>query len=300
MRAIQFSQYGGPEVLTLVSTAREPAAGPGQLRIRVRATAVNPFDYKLRSGMLARGETLAAPMIPGLEAAGVVDQLGDGVSGVAIGDEVFGLGSATYAEFAVLRAWAPKPAGFSFEQAAALGVAGETSIRALGLLSLQPGQTVLIHGAAGAVGQAAVQVAGTSGLRVIGTASEVNHDLLRTLGAEPVTYGDGLVARVRAAAPGGVDGVIDTAGSQLEDLLVLVASPEMVVTIANYAAAERGARFTGGGAGASAALARVSELATAGQFEVRVAHSYDLADAPAAHEASQARRSGGKLVLTVS
>ncbi len=206
MRAIQFSQYGDPEVLTLVTTAEEPAAGPGQVRIRVRATAVNPFDHKVRSGMLARGEALAAPMILGLEAAGVVDQLGDGVSGVAIGDEVFGLGSATYAEFAVLRAWAPKPAGFSFEQAAALGVAGETSIRALGLLSLQPGQTVLIHGAAGAVGQAAVQVARTNRLHVIGTASEVNHDLLRTLGAEPVTYSDGLVARVRAVAPGGVDG----------------------------------------------------------------------------------------------
>lgn len=299
MRAIQFTQYGGPEVLTAVGDAPEPTAGAGEVRIRVHATAVNPFDYKVRSGMMARGAALAEPTIPGLEASGVVDQVGEGVTGVAEGDEVFGLGSATYAEFAVLRTWARKPAELSFAQATALAVSGETAVRSLGVLGLDAGRTVLVHGAAGAVGQAVVQVARASGLRVIGTASEANHDWLRDLGAEPVTYGEGLAERVRALAPLGVDGVVDTAGSQLDDLLALVASPDRVVTIANYTAAERGARFSGGGGDTAGNLARAAELAASGQLEVRVARAYDLTEAADAHRLSESRRAGGKIVLTV-
>ena len=298
MRAVDFHGYGGPEVLH-VEDLPEPHAGPGQVRIRVRAVGVNPFDAKQRSGMIARTAPLTGPVVPGVEAAGVVDELGEGVTGVAVGDAVFGLGSATYAEHAVLRAWAATPASFSPERAAALAVAGETAVRALGVLGLPSGRTVLIHGAAGAVGQAAVQVARADGLRVIGTASERNHDWLRELGAEPVSYGDGLVDRVRRLSPGGVNGVLDTAGSQLDDLLVLVASPEQVVTIANYAAAQGGARFTGGGGDPSAALARVAELAASGRLAVRVARTYDLGEAAAAHEFSESRHSGGKIVLTV-
>lgn len=299
MRAIQFSSYGDPDVLRLAD-APEPTAGPGQVRVRVRAAAVNPYDYKLRSGSTAGGTALPEPVIPGLEAAGVVDQVGPGVSGVEIGDEVFGLGSHTYADHAVLRAWAPKPAGFSFAEAAGLAVAGETASRALGLLDLRPGQTLLVHGAAGGVGQAAVQLAREAGLRVIGTASEPNHDLLRGLGAEPVTYGDGLPGRVAALSPAGVDGVFDTQGSQLDDLLTIAGSPERVVTIANYTAAEHGVRFTGGGGDAASALARVAELAGTGRLGVRVAATFDLAEAPAAHRLSESRRANGKVVLLVS
>jgi NADPH:quinone reductase-like Zn-dependent oxidoreductase len=299
MRAVEFSEYGGPEVLREADVP-EPQAGPGQVRIRVRASGVNPFDHKRRSGMMARGEPLAAPVVPGLEAAGVVDQVGDGVAGVRIGEEVFGLGSSTYAEYAVLRAWAPKPDGLSLEQAATLGVAGETAVRALGQLGLREGQTLLVHGAAGGVGQAAVQVGLADGLRVIATASERNHALLRELGAEPVDYGDGLADRVRALAPDGVDGVLDTAGSQLDDLLASVARPEQVVTIANYTAAGRGARFTGGGGDAAAALARVGELAAAGRLVVRIAASFPLEEAANAHRLSESRHSGGRIILTVS
>lgn len=299
MRAIQFDSYGPPDVLH-VAEVPEPTAGPGQVRIRVHAAGVNPFDYKLRSGMMARGAALETATIPGLEAAGVVDQVGEGVTGVKLGDAVFGLGAATYAEFAVLRAWALKPAEISFEQAAALAVAGETATRMLAALGLETGRTVLVHGAAGGVGQAAVQLALEAGLSVIGTASETNHAWLRQLGAEPVTYGDGLPGRVAALAPKGVDGVLDTAGSQLDDLLAVVASPDQVVTIANYTAAERGVRFTGGGGDASATLARIAELAASGRFAVRVARTYDLGQAPAAHELSESRRSGGKIVLSVS
>ena len=299
MRAIQFSTYGAPDVLHLADVP-EPRPGAGQLRITVRTVGVNPYDCKVRSGVMARGSALAAPVVPGLEAAGVVDRLGDGVTGVALGDEVFGLGAATYAELAVLRAWAPKPAGIGFEQAAALAVAGETASRMLTELAPQPGRTVLVHGAAGGVGQAAVQLARVAGLRVIGTASAGNHDWLRALGAEPVTYGEGLPARVAALVPAGVDAVLDTAGSQLDDLLALVASPDRVVTIANYTAAERGVRFTGGGGDAAAALARIAELAGSGRFAIRVAGAFPLAEASAAHELSESRRSAGKVVLSVS
>lgn len=298
MQAVVFEEYGGPEVLHL-SEVDAPQAGPGRVRIRVMAATVNPFDYKQRSGSMARGAALDAPIVPGLDASGVVDQLGEGVSGVAVGDEVFGIGNAAYAEHAVLRAWAPKPAGLGWGEAAGLGVAGETSIRGLSALGLQPGQTLLVHGAAGGVGQVAVQVAVADGLRVIGTASEPNHDLLRSLGAEPTTYGDGLVERVAALAPDGVDGVFDTAGSQTDDLIAIAGDPARVVTIAAYGAAEKGARFSGGGGDASAALARIGELAASGELTVRVAGSYPLAEAAAAHAFSESRKADGKLVLTV-
>lgn len=298
MQAVVFEEYGGPEVLHL-SEVDAPQAGPGRVRIRVMAATVNPFDYKQRSGSMARGAALDAPIVPGLDASGVVDQLGEGVSGVAVGDEVFGIGNAAYAEHAVLRAWAPKPAGLGWGEAAGLGVAGETSIRGLGALGLQPGQTLLVHGAAGGVGQVAVQVAVAEGLRVIGTASEPNHDLLRSLGAEPTTYGDGLVERIAALAPDGVDGVFDTAGSQTDDLIAIAGDPARVVTIAAYGAAEKGARFSGGGGDASAALARIGELAASGELTVRVAGSYPLAEAAAAHAFSESRKADGKLVLTV-
>jgi len=299
MRAIQFTQYGGPEVLTLVADAPEPTAGPGRVRILVHATAVNPFDYKVRSGTMAAGKELTDPVILGLEAAGVVDQVGEGVTGVAVGDAVFGLGSATYAEYAVLRAWAPKPERLSFAEAAALANGGETALRVLGLLALEPGQVLLVHGAAGGVGQAIVGLGVVAGLRVIGTASEANHDLLRELGAEPVAYGEGLVSRVDRITHH-VDGIVDAGGTQLDELLAIAGSPDHVVTIANNAARDAGVRFSGGGGDAREALARVSALAAEGRIAVRVARAFDLTEAADAHRLSESRRASGKIVLTVT
>lgn len=298
MRAIQFSEYGGPEVLHLVSDAPEPTAGPGQVRIRVLATAVNPFDFKVRSGAMARGKALTDPVILGLEAAGVVDQVGEGVTDADVGDEVFGLGSATYAEYAVLRAWAPKPESVSFAEAASLANGGETALRVLGLLALEPGQVLLVHGAAGGVGQAIVSLGVAAGLRVIGTASEHNHELLRDLGAEPVTYGDGLVPRVDHLSHD-VAGIIDAAGTQLAELLAIAGTPDHVVSIANYAARDAGVRFSGGGSDAAGALARVSQLAGDGQFRVRIAQAFDLTEASAAHQMSESRKANGKIILLV-
>jgi NADPH:quinone reductase-like Zn-dependent oxidoreductase len=299
MRAVAFESYGPPDVLHL-SDLPEPVPGPAQVRVRVRAAGVNPFDYKQRSGMMARGVPLDHPVVLGLEASGVVDQVGAGVEGVAVGEEVFGLGSGTYAESALLRAWAPKPAGLGWAEAAGLAVAGETSIRVLDLLALEPGQTLLVHGAAGGVGQTAVHLAVADGLRVIATASERNHDLLRRLGAEPVVYGEGLAARVAALAPNGVHGVFDAAGTQLDDLLTIAGTPNHVVTIANYSAAEQGVRFSGGGGDASAALRKVAALAASGRLTVRVAAAFELADAASAHRLSESRHADGKIVLTVN
>lgn len=299
MRAIQFTQYGGPEVLTLVADATEPTAGPGEVRIRVHAAAVNPFDYKVRSGMMAAGKELTGAVVPGLEASGVVDQVGEDVTDTSVGDAVFGLGSSTYAEYAVLRAWAPKPERLSFAEAAAIAVGGETALRVLGLLALEQGQVLLVHGAAGGVGQAIVALGVAAGLRVIGTASEGNHDLLRELGAEPVTYGEGLVTRVDQLTHN-VDGIVDAAGTQLAELLAIAGSPDHVVTIANYGARNAGVRFSGGGSDAKAALRRVSELAAEGKIAVRVAQAFDLTEAAAAHQLSESRRASGKIVLTLT
>lgn len=298
MRAIQFTQFGGPEVLTLVTDAPIPSPGRGHLRIRVRAAGVNPYDDKLRSG--ATRAELTGPVIPGVEASGVVDALGEGVSGVAVGDEVFGLTSGgAAAEYALLRAWAPKPPNLSFAAAAGLAVAGETAVRVLHLLALRPGQVLLVHGASGGVGQAAVQLARNAGLRVIGTAGEANHELLAELGAEPVAYGEGMVQRVAALAPGGVDGVFDTAGTQLADLLA-IAGHERIVTIANYQARAAGVQFSAGGGDAQAALREVARLAAEGRFSVRVMRTFDLTEAAAAHELIATRRANGKLVLVLS
>ena len=213
MNAVTFSKYGGPEVLE-VSEIEEPHAGQGQVRIRVAAAGLNPFDWKVRSGMFAQGSQPESPIVDGREAAGVVDEVGDGVTDTQAGDEVFGwaVGGAA-AEYAVLDAWEPKPAQLSFEEAAGLPVAVETPVRVFSVLGgLHEGQTILINGAAGGVGAMAVQFAKARGARVIGTASERNHDYLRELGAEPTTYGEGLVERVRELAPEGVDLAFDTAG----------------------------------------------------------------------------------------
>ena len=205
MKAVQFSEYGGPEVLH-VSDVEEPHAGAGQIRVAVRGAGVNPVDWKVRSGAMQQFMPIDLPSIPGSDVAGVVDEVGDGVTDVSVGDEVFGfaVGGAA-AEEAVLEHYAKKPAGMSWAEAAGLPVAVETAVRTLDLLGLEPGQTILVNGAAGGVGSAAVQFARARGARVIGTASEGNHEFLRTLGAEPTTYGDGMVDRVRALAPEGVD-----------------------------------------------------------------------------------------------
>jgi NADPH:quinone reductase-like Zn-dependent oxidoreductase len=299
MLAVRYSQFGGPEVLEIVELP-DPHAGPGQVRISVRAAGVNPSDWKKRRGLMD-GEL---PQTVGHEAAGVVDELGEGVTDAAVGDLVFGLSAegAAQAELAVLAYFAPIPPSLDFTRAAALAVAIETATRALDQLGVGRRSTVLINGASGSVGSAAVQLAAVRGARVIGTASPANHEYLRSLGAEPVAYGEGLVDRVRALAPDGVDVALDVAGSGvLPELIELAGGPEHVVTIADFAGAqEHGVTFSSGDGGrALHALAQIGELIEAGRVSLPVAQTFPLADVAEAQRVSEAGHVRGKLVLLV-
>jgi NADPH:quinone reductase-like Zn-dependent oxidoreductase len=300
MRAVQFDEYGGPEVLQVVDDAEEPHAGPGQIRVVVRAAGVNPIDWKVRSGAMAGMSETAFPAIPGSDVAGEVDEVGDGVADVAVGGQVFGaaVGGAT-AEYAVLEHYAVKPPGMSWEEAGGLTVAVETGVRTLDALGVEAGQTLLVNGAAGGVGLAAVQLALARGARVIGTASEGNHEFLRGLGVEPTTYGEGMVARVRELAPDGVDRALDTAGSGvLPDLIALTGTPDHVITIADFNAGEHGVRVsTGGDERAWGALAEAARLFEAGRFSLPVARAFGFSEAGEAHRLSQEGHVRGKLVL---
>jgi NADPH:quinone reductase-like Zn-dependent oxidoreductase len=298
MRALQFSTYGGPEVLQWAE-ASEPHAGPGQIRIAVRAASVNPIDWKKFSGAMSGGEPMAGTGYLGADAAGVVDEVGEGVSGVAVGDEVFGRGPNTQAEYAVLDAWAAKAPSVDWAVAAAAGVAGETSERGLRLLDVTAGDTLFIDGGAGGVGAVAGQMALARGATVIASASEANHDYLRELGATPVVYGQGLAERVRAAAGGPVDAVLDVAGkTPVEELISLVPEPSQVVTIANYAAGQAGARVTGGGADSRPmeALALTADLLAQNKLVIKI-QTFPFDRAAEAYRISQSGHVRGKLVL---
>jgi NADPH:quinone reductase-like Zn-dependent oxidoreductase len=300
MRAVTFTEYGDPGVLH-VAEVEEPHAGPGQVRVAVRASGVNPVDWKARSGMLREVMPVAFPAIDGREAAGVVDEVGPDVTKAAVGDELFGfaVGGAA-AERAILGDFARKPARLQWEEAAAMPVAVETSVRVFKVLGgVGEGQTLVIDGAAGGVGVAAVQIARARGARVIGTASERNHAFLRSLGAEPTTYGDGLVERVRALAPDGVDLALDTAGrGGVADLVTLTGDPGRVATIADFGAAALGVKVTGGSDGrAVEALGEAAQLYEAGRLQIHVAQALPFAQAAEAHRLSQGGHVRGKLVL---
>jgi NADPH:quinone reductase-like Zn-dependent oxidoreductase len=304
VRAVQFAEYGGPEVLG-VAEVTEPHAGPGQIRIAVRAASVNAIDWKKRSGALADYMPIDLPHIGGYDASGVVDEVGDGVEGVSDGDDVFGFtvgGQGAMAEYALLDRWARKPAELSWEEAAGYPVAVETAARVLDLLGFgvgagaAVGKTVIVNGAAGGVGTAAVQLARERGARVIGTASEANHDFLRSLGAEPTTYGPGLAERVRRL--GGADLAFDAAGlGALPDLIEITGSPDNVVTIADPTAEQHGVRISGGGGAGDYALAEAAYLAAAGRFRIPVERTFTFDEAAEAQRLSQAGHVRGKLVL---
>jgi len=298
MKAIVYAQYGGPEVLRL-EDVEEPHAGPGQVRLKVVAAGVNPVDYKIRNGWMPDMAPVSWPAIPGLEAAGVVDEVGSGVTGVAVGDEVMApTVTGSYAEYALADDFALKPAGLSWEVAAALPVALETADRVLDVLGVTAGETLLVHGAAGAVGAFGVQLAVARGVTVVGTASPRNHDYLRSLGAIPVTYGDGLADRVRALAPQGIDAAFDAAGqSALEVSIELRGGTERIVTITDVRAFELGIVFSGSSRRFGAQLADYAQLVADNALAVRVAASFALADAGRAHELSETGHAGGKVVL---
>ncbi|MGW4467080.1 NADP-dependent oxidoreductase [Micromonospora sp. NPDC004704] len=314
MRAIQFTEYGPSSVLH-VAEVEAPHAGPGEIRVAVRTSGISPGEVSIRSGAWREMVPVTFPFRTGFDAAGVVDEIGPAVTGVRIGDEVFGMTRSAVrganADFAVLAAWAPKPAGWSWEEAGGAAGSVETATRVLDRLAVDAGHTLLVQGAAGGVGTIAVQLAVARGATVIGTASEHNHDFLRVLGAEPTTYGTGLVERVRALAPAGVDAVFDCAAGALPDLVAIAGDPARVVTIADRTAAAHGVHMshgapaddTGVAVGAPAdplalhGLAIAVTLADEGRLRVPVAAAFPLTEAAAAHELSEGRHARGKIVL---
>jgi NADPH:quinone reductase-like Zn-dependent oxidoreductase len=298
MKALTYDEYGDLDVLH-VADVPEPHAGPGQVRVRVSAASINPIDWKLVSGARG-GQPLTEPGIPGFDAAGVVDEVGDGVTGVAVGDDVFGLGSHTQAELAVLDAWAAKPASLDWAVAAAAGVALETAERGLRLLGVKPGDTLFVDGGAGGVGAVVVQAAVALGLTVIASAGQDNQDYLREIGATPVLYGQGLVNRVQAIPDARVDAVFDVAGkTPVADLLALAPEPGRVLSIANFDLPAHGGIATGGGDGQSRpfdALSAGASLLEQSRVVIKV-QTFPLDRAVEAYRTSAAGHLRGKLVL---
>ncbi|AUG81178.1 alcohol dehydrogenase [Kitasatospora sp. MMS16-BH015] len=308
MKAITYRSYGGPEVLEYVD-APMPKLGPDSVLVKVRAASVNPVDWKIQAGYLDGVLDAVFPVVPGWDVAGVVEQVGVGVTEYAVGDEVIGyvredmVGRGTFAEYvaAPVRTLARKPAALSFEQAAGLPLAGLTAYQALvGALAVKPGETVLIHAAAGGVGSLAVQVAVSLGARVIGTASERNHDYLRGLGAEPVAYGEGLAERVRVLAPAGVDAVLDLVGGEALQLSpALLAEGGRLASIADGAVLALGGRYVFVRPD-TADLTALAELADTGRLQVEVAATFPLAEAADAQRLNAEGHTRGKIVVTVA
>ena len=309
MKAITYKSYGGPEVLELTEVD-EPKIGPDWVKVAVKATSVNPVDWKVaKGGMDAMLDTFF-PVTPGWDVAGVVEEVGPAVTSLVPGDEVYGyvrkdaVHGGTYAEkvSAPIRTVTRKPESLSFAEAAAVPLAGLTAYQTLvHHLRIQTGDTVLIHGASGGVGSFAVQIARALKARVLGTASEANHDYLRGLDAIPFTYGDGLGERVRTQFPEGVDAVLDLNGNDLAvspDLLSDTSFGRIASVIDPGAVKELGGHYAFVHPDVSD-LDALTELIDDGKIKVEIADTYPLADAAKAWKQSQSGHTRGKLVITV-
>lgn len=300
MKAVQFNEFGGPEVLKQVEIDA-PHAGPGQVRIAVRAAGVNPAEWKIRAGLFKDVMPVEFPSGVGFEAAGIVNEVGEGVTDVAVGDAVFGSGTGTVADHAVLKYWARKPEDMPFDVAGGLSVVSETAIRALDHAGAKAGETVLICGAAGGVGSTAVQIAKARGIAVIGTASAAKHDYLRDLGAIPTTYEPGLADRLKALAPQGVDAALDLAGAGIiPELIEITGDASRVVSIVDFTAAEHGAKFTPTPQKhPERALQEAARLYSEGALQLHVEKTFPMAQVSEAQALSAEGHVTGKLVITM-
>jgi NADPH:quinone reductase-like Zn-dependent oxidoreductase len=302
-KAVRYDEYGGIDVLHVAEVER-PVPGPGQVLVRVRAAGINPGEAYIRDGRLHDRWPATFPTGQGSDLAGVVEEVGDGVDAFAPGDEVIGFthDRASQAEFVAVDAdhLTPKPSGVPWEAAGALFVAGTTAYAAVRAVALQPGETVVVSGAAGGVGSLVVQLARNAGATVIGLASEAHHAWLEGYGVVPVTYGEGVAERIRAASGGQVDAFVDTFGSGYVELAIeLGVAPDRIDTIIDWDAAEtHGVKTDGNMAGASAEV--LAELAAAiadGRLEVPIAKTYPLDEVQDAFRELERRHTGGKIVL---
>jgi NADPH:quinone reductase-like Zn-dependent oxidoreductase len=302
-RAVRFDDYGDVDVLRIVDVER-PVPGPGQALVRVRAAGINPGEASIREGRMHARWPATFPSGQGSDLAGVVEELGADVDGVAVGDEVIGFTHerASQAELVVVEAddLTARPSAVPWEVAGALFVAGTTAYAAVRAVAPRPGDVVVVSGAAGGVGSLAVQLARDAGATVIGLASPANHGWLADHGVTPVAYGDGVAERIRAAAGAPVDAFVDTFGDGYVDLaLELGVAVDRIDTIIDWAAIERhGVRSAGNAEGASAAvLAELAGLIVAGRLEVPIAAVYPLDDVRDAYRELERRHTRGKIVL---
>jgi NADPH:quinone reductase-like Zn-dependent oxidoreductase len=303
-RAVRLDSFGGPEVLD-VRDVPAPQAGRGQVRVRVTAAGLNPMDWK----MTADADTavrfgLSLPAGFGTDYAGVVDQIGDGVTGFATGDRAFGGAlSRAVADFVVVDATGDiaaneahhTPDGVDDRTAATLTIAGRTASAALAVVHLGPDDTVLIGGAAGGVGVFAVQLARIAGARVIGTGSPTSADFLRDLGAEPVAYGEGLADRVRALAPDGITAAIDLYGTETAQAARALGVPDARIT--TIAALVDGITPTNGAHAAPGALEKLARLIATGRLRAPIAASFPLEQIRTAVVLQAGQHVKGKVVI---
>ncbi|MGO2862506.1 MAG: NADP-dependent oxidoreductase [Brevibacterium sp.] len=304
MRAAVYDQYTDNLDDITVREVDDPKLPPASVLIEVKAAGVNPVDWKLVGGHLDSFMPVQFPVTPGWDVAGVVVGLGFDTPEFSIGDEVIAyarkdvLSTGTFAEKVAVpvRSVAPKPKSLSWEQAGGLPLAGGTALRTLEALGEIDGKTVLVHGASGGVGSFAVQIARASGARVIGTASERNHDYLRELGAEPVAYGEGVVERILEAAGGKVDGVVDYVGEQLETTLAVLADGGTHASVADPSVSEHGGRYIWVRPDGSE-TARLGQLVDEGRLTVEVAGTYGLDEVPQAFKDNAAGHTRGKIVI---
>jgi NADPH:quinone reductase-like Zn-dependent oxidoreductase len=305
MRAVRFDEYGGVDVLD-VREVEDPVAGPGEVRVAVRAAGINPGEIAIREGLLHERWPATFPSGEGTDFAGVVQVLGEGVSAFAVGDEVLGWTEerASHAELVVVPAeqLTAKPPSVSWEVAGSLFVAGVAAYASVQAVAPQAGETVVVSAAAGGVGSVAVQLARRTGATVIGLAGEHNHDWLRRHDIIPLTYGDGQGERIRGAAGGSIDAFIDTfGGGYVEEAVELGVAPERINSIIDYEAAQRvGAHIQGTHSIASASvLAELVGLVADGSLEIPIARTYPLGQVRDAFRELAERHTHGKIVLAL-
>jgi NADPH:quinone reductase-like Zn-dependent oxidoreductase len=300
MKAVRFDKYGGLDVLR-VDDVPVPEPGQGELLVNVKAASINPGEAKIREGLLHARWPATFPSGEGSDFAGIVTKVGSEVQGFSRGDEVIGFTNrrASHAEYVIaeLQNVTAKPANVPWEVAGSLPIAGSTAVAAVRAVSLKPGDTVAVSGAAGGVGSIAVQLAKRTGTTVIGIAGRANHDWLAAHGIKPIAYGEGLADRLREAR---IDAFIDTYGSGYVKLAIeLGVPPDRINTIIDFAAAnEYGVKAEGSASAINAAvLTELAGLVASGQLEVPIAATYRLTDVRAAFEQLEQGHTRGKIVL---
>ncbi|WP_422758655.1 NADP-dependent oxidoreductase [Paenarthrobacter sp. C1] len=305
MKAITYNKYGNPDVLELTDQPM-PKVGPGMVLVKVKAASVNPVDWKIMAGYLDPLMDLQFPAIPGWDVAGVVESTGIDAPHFKPGDEVIAYGRKDYvhggsfAEYIALpeRLLARKPESLDWNESAGLPLAGLTAFQVLKRLELAAGETVLIHGGSGGVGSLGIQIAKALGAKVIATASEKNHDFLRSLGAEPVAYGEGLAERVRALRPKGVEVVADFVGGNLSTTLEVLKENGRHASIADSDVEEHGGTWMWVNP-VGAELQELADLVDGNKLQVEVAESFPLAEAAEAFRLNMEGHTRGKIVVTV-